>query len=278
MIDDRPVQDPEQVALSRVISDIGKPSFYRSLLQFAQALCGFEHLSVFGFSSTLEPRIVMLEGLDDPSVTNLSARSYMGFGYYSADPARARIRELGEGVDAPAVLPLWARDIADAAYRRDIYEKFGLDGRVSLIGCSNEQWRSINFYKHVKKGGLADSDIVAVTKRAQVLFAAETRHLELLGDDHPSQTSVTVPSLDFLQQLLAIVAPDLSRREAEVCARALQGMTGEGTALDLNITDATVATLRRRAYAKLNISNLNELFALCLSAAAEKSRRSGGGT
>jgi len=37
------------------------------------------------------------------------------------------------------------------------------------------------------------------------------------------------------------IAPKLSRRETEVCARALQGMTGEGTALDLNISDTTVA-------------------------------------
>ena len=273
MIDDRSSKDAEQDALAHCILAIGTPSFYRALLQFGQVICGFEHLSVFRFTPTFEPCIEVLEGLDDPSITNLSAQSYMGFGYHRSDPAPARIRELGQAAaDAPAVLSLWARDIEDVAYRRGIYEKWGLDGRVSLIGRAGGQWRSINFYKHVEKGGLTDQDVVALTKRAQVLFAAETRHLGL-SERQPSPIGTTVPPLDLLQGLLMAIAPTLSRRETEVCARALQGMTGEGTALDLNISYTTVATLRRRAYAKLHISNLNELFALCLSAAAQSARR-----
>jgi len=45
-------------------------------------------------------------------------------------------------------------------------------------------------------------------------------------------------------------------------------MTGEGIGLDIGVQPATVATLRKRAYAKLNISTLNELFALCLGQVA----------
>jgi DNA-binding CsgD family transcriptional regulator len=271
MIDDRSSKDPEQDALAQCILAIGTPTFYRALLRFAQVVCGFEHLSVFGFTPTFERRIVVLEGLDDPSITSLAAKSYMGFGYHSFDPALARIRELGQAADAPAVLPLWARDIKDAAYRRGIYEKWGLDGRVSLIGRAGGHWRSVNFYKHVQIGGLTEEDVLALTKRAQVLFAAETRHLAL--SERHSPPGATVPTLVLLENLLTTIAPTLSRRETEVCARALQGMTGEGTALDLGISDATVATLRRRAYTKLHISNLNELFALCLSSAAQSARR-----
>lgn len=272
MIDDRSSKDPEQEALAHCILAIGTPAFYRALLRFGLVVCGFEHLSVFGFTPTFEPRIAVLEGLDDPSITSLSAQSYMGFGYHSSDPAPARIRELGQAADAPAVLSLWARDIKDAAYRRGIYDKWGLDGRVSLIGRAGGHWRSVNFYKHVQKGGLREEDVVALAKRAQVLFAAETRHLAL-SERQSSPIGAAVPSLDLLRDILMTIAPALSPRETEVCARALQGMTGEGTALDLNISDATVATLRRRAYAKLHISNLNELFALCLSAAAQSARR-----
>jgi len=117
-----------------------------------------------------EPCIEVLEGLDDPSITNLSAQSYMGFGYHRSDSgAGANTRTGTAAADAPAVLSLWARDIEDVAYRRGIYEKWGLDGRVSLIGRAGGQWRSVNFYKHVEKGGLTDQDVVALTKRAQVL-------------------------------------------------------------------------------------------------------------
>lgn len=271
MFDDRLISDPEQEALARCIRAIGTPIFYRDLLRLAETVCGFEHLSVFAFSSTLVPQIEVLEGLDDPSITDHSARSYLGFGYHSSDPARAKMRELQFAADTPAVFVLRASDIVDVAYRRDIYEKFGLDGRVSLIGQADGGWRSVNFYKHKDRGGLSDADISALTRRARVLFAAEIKHIELQRDGKAS-TALTpvIPSLDFLQELLATFAPALSKREAEVCARALQGMTGEGTALSMSITEATVATLRRRAYAKLGISNLNELFALCLSSVARR--------
>ena len=38
-----------------------------------------------------------------------------------------------------------------------------------------------------------------------------------------------------------------------------------GIASILGVKESTVATLRRRAYAKLGISNLNSLFALCVA-------------
>ena len=46
---------------------------------------------------------------------------------------------------------------------------------------------------------------------------------------------------------------------------AAGGATVAGIASILGVKESTVATLRRRAYAKLGISNLNSLFALCVA-------------
>ncbi len=54
----------------------------------------------------------------------------------------------------------------------------------------------------------------------------------------------------------------LTRRELSVCALALAGMTIEGTALNLGLKNTSVITYRKRAYAKLGISSLNEMFSL----------------
>ena len=67
-----------------------------------------------------------------------------------------------------------------------------------------------------------------------------------------------------MEQLLAKTGKTLSPREIEVSARALLGMTRKGISLDLKISESTVNTLKKRCYAKLNISSLNQLFALCL--------------
>jgi len=270
MFDDKDPAEGAPKALAGCIRAIGTPAFYRRLLEVAEAVCGFEHLSVFAFSESLVPVIEVLEGLEDPSITDNSARTYLGFGYHGSDPAQAKMKQLASGGNIPAVFVLRAKDIADPAYRSDIYEKNGLDGRISLIGRTGSAWRSVNFYKHIDRGAISYEDVDALASWAEVLFAAETRHVEIMQERKPSAAARSaVPTLNFLESLLTDFAPSLSPREAEVCARALQGATGEGTALSMNVSEATVATLRRRAYAKLGISNLNELFAMCLSAAAQ---------
>ncbi|HYF17536.1 MAG TPA: LuxR C-terminal-related transcriptional regulator, partial [Ramlibacter sp.] len=46
-------------------------------------------------------------------------------------------------------------------------------------------------------------------------------------------------------------APELSAREAAVCARIACGTSADGIAAELDVAPSTVVTLRKRAYAKL---------------------------
>jgi len=57
----------------------------------------------------------------------------------------------------------------------------------------------------------------------------------------------------------------LTRRELDVLARILSGLTSEGIALDLRVSVNTVLTYRKRAYGRLGVSSQAELFALCLA-------------
>ena len=59
-------------------------------------------------------------------------------------------------------------------------------------------------------------------------------------------------------------------RERAVCARALAGLTVAGIASDLGVKAPTIATLRQRAYAKLGISSLSQLFARCIEQLARR--------
>ena len=63
----------------------------------------------------------------------------------------------------------------------------------------------------------------------------------------------------YRQRLLSLDC-GLTARELDVGARSLAGMTAEGTALDLNIKASSVITYRKRAYGRLGISTLYELF------------------
>lgn len=58
----------------------------------------------------------------------------------------------------------------------------------------------------------------------------------------------------------------LSPREAQVCDRIVAGISVSGTALDLDVSENTVRTLRRRAYEKLGVHSATQLAAMILNA------------
>jgi DNA-binding CsgD family transcriptional regulator len=67
-------------------------------------------------------------------------------------------------------------------------------------------------------------------------------------------------TLQYYRHRLLILDRGLTARELDVAVRALYGLTAEGTALDLAIKTSSVITYRKRAYERLGISSLNELF------------------
>jgi DNA-binding CsgD family transcriptional regulator len=68
--------------------------------------------------------------------------------------------------------------------------------------------------------------------------------------------------------------PALSEREAAVCVGVVTGHSNEAIALHFDLSINSVRTYRRRAYAKLQITSQNELFALILNG-GRKGRYSG---
>lgn len=61
---------------------------------------------------------------------------------------------------------------------------------------------------------------------------------------------------------LDLLGRGLTERELDVCARVIIGMTTEAIALELDLRTPTVATYRKRAYARLGISSHYEMFCL----------------
>jgi DNA-binding CsgD family transcriptional regulator len=87
---------------------------------------------------------------------------------------------------------------------------------------------------------------------------------DMLSGPAPLPAAKPVRSKDdavryYRQQLLSLDR-GLTSRELDVGARSLAGMTAEGTALELNIKTSSVVTYRKRAYGRLGISSLYELF------------------
>lgn len=90
----------------------------------------------------------------------------------------------------------------------------------------------------------------------EFLVAAMSRHAALTLEKPD-----LVPALSCLDKIEGCVSGDgsLSKREGEVCARILYGLSTCGIALDLGIGKESVMTYRKRAYARLRIASQREL-------------------
>ena len=88
--------------------------------------------------------------------------------------------------------------------------------------------------------------------------------LDLLAG-HPFQPSQfpnpadALRSLDVVESCLTAMT-DLPRREMEVCARVLLCQTALGISLSLEISEESVRTYRTRAYRRLGIGGVRELW------------------
>jgi DNA-binding CsgD family transcriptional regulator len=86
------------------------------------------------------------------------------------------------------------------------------------------------------------------------------RPAELPDRDPPGHVRSKEEAVRYYRRQLLNLDRGLTSRELDVGARSLAGMTAEGTALELNIKVSSVVTYRKRAYERLGISTLHELF------------------
>lgn len=255
-------------ALPGAVRALGEPGFERALLEALHAATGAAHLAVIAFDRRLLPQLVAAESRGGATLARSAGRSYFGGLFYRHDPTRGALarQPAGAAGDAPLLLRLAARDIRDRAWRQQIYERYGLAERLSLLGLAGHRWLTLNLYRGTTDGAFDDAQVQVLQDAAALLFELVARHYALRPP--VAWRHSTRPPVALLEELLGRIDARLTRRQVQVCARALLGMTNVAIGLDLGVRAPTVATLRQRAYATLGISGLNELFGLCLAQAA----------
>jgi DNA-binding CsgD family transcriptional regulator len=251
-----------------LVRALGEPGFERALLDALHAGVGAAHLSIIAFDRRLLPQLIAAESPGGATLARSAGRAYFGSLFYRHDPNRGAlaVRPVGAGGEAPLLLRLAARDITDRAWRQQIYERFGLEERLSLLGFAGAHWLALNLYRSKADGAFTDAQVGALREAGALLLELVARHYALRPPAAWRRSAR--PPVALLEELLGRIDARLTRRQVQVCARALLGMTNVAIGLDLGVRVPTVATLRQRAYATLNISGLNELFGLCLAQAA----------
>ena len=171
--------------------------------------------------------------------------------------------QAGQG-DTQTVMTHCLADDFGRAHREQIYAAHSLSERLSIVSAERgaddsadgkRALLAVNLYRHRAQARFAPDELDTVLGFAATLLAVVQRHLELDG-------ARLTPAQRLLQR-----CPQLTRRELEVCARLLRGLSFDGIGADLQLSATTVKTYRNRAFERLGIHHRNELFALALPAA-----------
>jgi DNA-binding CsgD family transcriptional regulator len=148
-------------------------------------------------------------------------------------------------------------------FRREFYYSLGV---VDHIWCWAPYRDTIISLSALRRNGRGPfqteqlerfTDILPMIVPLIICHADSAPSIRARGDDRAAGKGP-----DSASRLASIGGVRLAPREAQVCALILDGHTNIGISLHLGISENTVRTLRQRAYAKLGISTMVELFAL----------------
>ncbi|MCV0404931.1 MAG: LuxR C-terminal-related transcriptional regulator [Rhizobiaceae bacterium] len=233
--------DTDLLKLPEIVAAIGGENFAEQLLSCFNNLIGADHCSVFRLKDfeLLEVASASLRGAGQILRSDLTSYEVKRQLSMSGPAIRVDVSSV-HTVDP-------GRVDEKAAPRRQ---------RVMVCARRPEASYCLRVIRSAHRPALEEEEIESLRKVAGVLVSVVSKHLDLTMQ-RPNLTPALC-SLDEIERCVQSTT-DLSRREGEVCARILYGLSSCGIALDLGIGKESVMTYRKRAYQRLGIGSQREL-------------------
>jgi len=234
----------EQVA--GCIDRLGSGEFYPRFFQMMKYLAQIDQYMVFEFSPTGDYATCRLaHNVEHPDLGLQLASLYLD-GAYLDDPM---LKELKESVlsrtDEPPYRLLAKRELP-AIYRRRFFNVPNFDTKFSLVVLDRDSQHIfyVNFYSK-KEDGFAEGQLDRLQRIASLIGSLLLKHFR----DERKQRG----------RIKSLRASGLSEREAQICNMILQGHTAKSIGNELELSESTVITYKKRAFKKLKISRKSEL-------------------
>lgn len=136
-------------------------------------------------------------------------------------------------------------------------EHYEIADRVVVCGQAAEDLYAVAALRSRETGEFADEELKTLANSADVLIAVCAKHAALHWDKE--NAAAQFGSVEKIEENLRRSDWGLSERELQVSARILYGISAYGIALDLGLGEETVATYRKRLYARLRLGGRHEL-------------------
>lgn len=248
-------QDALMTNFPTLITTIGDRNFDSRLVEVLNGICGAEHVCIFyiGTDKLTGWGSASIDGADQ----NYQQMSlYVNEGLWRHDPTFEKAQAELRGHEHATVRTDISR-LTDDRLREYIYGRRGIRDRVLMCGRGGRGALALTMCS--SKADFASADnLKPVEAMSDALFALIGKHMAVsrMGAD----ASLALTTLDEIEECISEQMPTMPRREAEVCSRAIYGISSLGISLELGISQETVMTYRKRAYSRLGIATQRELF------------------
>lgn len=248
-------------ALDALLDLPSAPAPARGMLDFINAFVPVDYLSLVEYAGPSPSQVDgRTHGAKLPDITGPCFSRYKSR-YHQLDEVTRlaeRVQQDTGACNEVTVLHYRLADFPDANWRREIFEQSHLTGRVSLLYAPLAHTSfAINLYRDEASGGFEQAEVDTLIAIAPILRKVHQASLHARRESLPDSARQALVMRSLMQK-----APQLSRREREVCAGIACGLSVDGIAADLGVAPSTVQTLRKRAYLKLGIHGRQQLLRL----------------
>lgn len=247
-----PVRSPtDRANVFDLIEGIGTDKFGFRMANLLHHVCGADHCAVFRLEGEKVTPLVLCS-LDVPHPAAIVVERYVREGLWRKDPAMSMARSRVGG--SPGVAHV---DLDDKSYldlRTQVWPR--VRDRVVLCGRRGDIDIGLSVVRTRESSKFQPEEIERLGSLADTLLECLTKHVSVLA--HAPDFSIAFTDLSEIESCL-VARTKMPRREIEVCARILYGLTSLGIALDLGAGEESIKTYRKRAYRRLQLGSEREL-------------------
>jgi len=258
MADPQPKAQPEahgSARIAAVIDSLGQPGFDVAFREYLLSICRADYFALYqvGGNQLLD---ISAGGAQQGWVASKQAKLFASGGFWRRDPGLQALRD-HEADGRPVIAHMSIDHIRDDETRERIYRPYFVSERVVVGARAPRSAVAISLMRTQRHGPFTHDDLASLEAASEGIVALAMKHVAMKRSADQTRSALT--SLSTIEACLADAPHRLTRREAEVCARILYGMTSMGIALALGISEESAMTYRKRAYHRLEIGSQREL-------------------
>jgi DNA-binding CsgD family transcriptional regulator len=242
-----------------VVNALGTETFEQETLDFLHSTSGAEHYCVYRLR---EGRPQFLGG------ASVRGRHAMNHGSgHKRWPSRSfaelhAAEQVARSSQNALMLHEHVEETKDPTLQSAL-EHFRIVDRVMVCGRAVDDLYALSVMRSREVGQFDEHELHVLAESADLLVAACAKHAMLHWDREKAIRHFA--SVEVIENNLRASDWNLSERERQVSARILYGISAYGISIDLGLGEETIATYRKRLYARLRIGGRHELLQRYLS-------------